>query len=269
MPLDIGSIIGSAVSLYNGIQNRDATRENNERLMQDAALNRKLQMDFAEGGIGMKVRDALANGIHPLAALGASTTSYSPVSVGTSAEKLDLGDFGQNIGRALNSTMSANDRGSAASKAAEALTLERGSLENELLKTKIASATATLQQAGGNPAMPIGDRHLIDGQGSAVVPEKKKFDERPQLQYGGRKILTDPATSNVESAEDRYGDEGPAQWAAQMATAWNDFKYNVNRGNFTREDFARIIGDNAKFIASNAKELKGYLSPARTLFGRR
>ena len=41
-----------------------------------------LQREFAQNGIRWKVADAEAAGIHPLAALGAQTTPYQPVSIG-------------------------------------------------------------------------------------------------------------------------------------------------------------------------------------------
>jgi hypothetical protein len=59
------------------------------------------QLDFqkteATQGIQQKVADAKAAGINPLAALGASTFSPSPISTGVTAPQLDLGHLGQNI----------------------------------------------------------------------------------------------------------------------------------------------------------------------------
>lgn len=58
--------------------------------------NRKSQKKFAREGITWKVNDAKRAGIHPLAALGANTMSFSPQYIDS-----DLGAAGQNIDRAI------------------------------------------------------------------------------------------------------------------------------------------------------------------------
>lgn len=73
--------------------------------------NKVSQEEFAKHGIRWKVRDAEQAGIHPLYALGASTTSFSPVSVGDYAGLgRGIGEFGQDIGRAINSTRTSDER---------------------------------------------------------------------------------------------------------------------------------------------------------------
>lgn len=248
----IGNLAGSAFKYSSA---RDDRKSSENTAMQNIAL----QKQFAKNGIQWKVEDALKAGIHPLAALGASTTSFAPVTVGSSLAEGASGfaSAGQDIGRAVNASMSKGDRASAASKAAEALALEKGQLENDLLKTQVASQVAKLSQAGGNPAMPTatGGRKNRTGQPAldeaADIAEEGKFKGRPLMKQGGRKIMTDPQTSNMESTEDRYGDEGPVNWAMQMATAWNDLKYNINSGNLTREDVVNWAGRQLKWIDRN------------------
>jgi hypothetical protein len=65
----IESIIGAAGSLLGGLFGDD-----------DAKKNRALQREFAQNQIRWKVADAKAAGLHPLAALGATSTPYNPVS---------------------------------------------------------------------------------------------------------------------------------------------------------------------------------------------
>lgn len=248
--MSIFDLLGGAMRLWGAHEDRQSSERNADR-------NIALQREFAQNGISWRVQDARNSGIHPLAALGASTTSFSPVTVGSNLADA-YGSAGQDFGRAINATMSAPDRSKASSKAAEALTLERGQLENELLRTQIASQTAKLGQAGGNPAMQeANSKYLVEGQGPTVevkpIDEKKKFEDRPKMMIGGRRILTDPLTSNVESAEDRYGDEGPAQWMMQAATAWQDLKHNINQGNLTRQDVVEWITRQAKWIDKNTK----------------
>lgn len=99
-------------------------------------------------------------------ALGAQTTSFSPVSIGDQSG--GWSDAGQHLGRAVNATMNHDQRQKAATEASTALSLERGKLENDLLRTQIASAQAQLT-AARNPPMPNSSQSvsMIPGQGDA------------------------------------------------------------------------------------------------------
>lgn len=263
----LGSVLGALGAGVKYSSARD-DRKSSEAI---ALQNIQMQKEFAKKGIQWKVDDARSAGVHPLFALGASTTSFSPVSVGSNLAEGASGfqQAGQDIGRAVNATLTSKDRGSAASKAAEALTLERGSLENELLRTQIASQAAKLGQAGGNPAMPSMRKRQIEGQGSTdEIGEETKYKDRPKMMMGGKRVQTDPLTSNMESTEDRYGDEGPVNWAMQLGTAWNDFKHNVNSGNLTRQDVINWIGRQVKWIDRNTS-IEGIGPAISKTFGRR
>lgn len=137
----------------------------NKQAKQQAALQR----EFAQNAIQWKVDDAKKAGVHPLYALGAQTTSYAPVSTGDSLTPA-LRSAGQDLSRAVHAASPESTRAAAASSAMTALSLERGKLENELLRTQIASQAAKISQ-NANPPMPTaGDRYLIDGQsGSGLV----------------------------------------------------------------------------------------------------
>lgn len=114
--------------------------------------NIRLQKEFAQSGIQWKVADAKKAGIHPLAALGAQTHSFSPISVGDMAGS--LGQVGQNIDRAIDSTSDQTTRNATYDSQLRKLQLERGGLENELLRHQIASQIATTTQAGRSPGIP-------------------------------------------------------------------------------------------------------------------
>lgn len=136
-------------------------------IMADRAKSKdiKLQKEFAQSGIQWKVEDAKKAGIHPLAALGAQTTSYAPVSVGGGLPSA-LAAGGQDISRAINATRPESARLDAYSKTVQDLNLQRLGLENQLLSSQIAK----INQAGTPPAMPTaGDRFLIDGQGNSPL----------------------------------------------------------------------------------------------------
>ena len=72
-----------------------------------AAQQAALQKEFAQNGIRWKVADAKAAGLHPLAALGAQTTSYQPVSVGQDFSS--FGQMGQDVSRAMMATADAKE----------------------------------------------------------------------------------------------------------------------------------------------------------------
>lgn len=155
----LGEIIAAGSSLLGGI----LSGNRQDKL---AKQNIQLQKDFAQQGIRWKVEDAKAAGLHPLAALGAQTTSFSPVSVGGSDIGSGLAAAGQDVSRAINSTRGAGARVDAYSKTVQALNLRRLGLENDLLASQIAK----INQAGGNPPLPTpGDRMLIEGQGNSPL----------------------------------------------------------------------------------------------------
>lgn len=73
--------------------------------------NKETQKDFAQHGIRWKVADAQKAGIHPLYALGASTTSYSPIPVGDYGSIASgLVNAGQDIARSVNATRTGEER---------------------------------------------------------------------------------------------------------------------------------------------------------------
>lgn len=144
----IGSLIGAAGSLIGGLFGKKSAEK-------QAAQNIKMQKQFAQQGIQWKVEDAKKAGIHPLYALGAQTHSFSPVSVGDPLPGA-IADMGQNIGRAVDSGRTTNER--FATRLGE-LSVQRAELEN----TKLASEIALLQQPGTAPA-PLTENPIVPGQ---------------------------------------------------------------------------------------------------------
>lgn len=125
------------------------TREMNAQQMGLAREQMQMQKEFAQHGIKWRTDDAIASGIHPLAAMGASGASYSPVSAmmeAPTAEARSRGNMervlGQNLSRATAATMSMEDR------AAARLRLESLSLDNQI-------KTAELRKLNSQPAVPL------------------------------------------------------------------------------------------------------------------
>lgn len=176
----LGAIIGAAASIGSSLLGNKANKKAAEQQYQH-------QKEFAQSGIQWKVKDAENAGIHPLYALGANTTSYSPVQVGS--DYSGLASAGQDIGRAVDATRSQGGKLDAFARTSQQLQLTRMGLENELLSSQIAK----LRQGSPSPGIPTDNtQYLIDGQGNAVsgtplTEEFKRSPSRPgeaSLEYG-------------------------------------------------------------------------------------
>lgn len=150
----LGSIIGAGSNLLGGILGNNSAQE---------AID--FQKKAMQNGIQWRVADAQKAGIHPLFALGASTSMpsavISPMGEGVAAA-------GQDLSRAADALMDSKEKGSVFSKSLAALQLERGGLENELLRSQIRRLNAP----GTPPASPDGDDKsaIIPGQGDSRGP---------------------------------------------------------------------------------------------------
>lgn len=188
----IGRGIGMILDYRNQEKNRDAAAEM-------AANNIALQREFAQNGIQWKAADAKAAGIHPLFAMGAQTSSFSPVSLGTQPESNfagGLGSMGQDITRAINATRTQADRDEAFTKTMRGLQIEKATLENDALRTSLASSIAR-QKQNQNPPMPM------------VGPlEEDKAGKATPLMAGNNKLGLDRGWSDGQTYEDRWGEFG-------------------------------------------------------------
>lgn len=223
----LGELIGGGINLINGFMNRDAqadanaanlaqARENNATQAKYAQLNLDQQREFAQNGIRWKTQDAIAAGLHPLAALGAQVSSFAPISVGTSSadiksSPLDLAPMGQNISRAISAGSTAPERTDKQAAAVQAIAttqaLEKGSLENDLLRTNIA---LTRSQIG--PPIPIprpGPARSTSGFAVSDDDLKQKPEDHPGtniVRPFGYPLRSNPFFNDGQQFEDRYGD---------------------------------------------------------------
>lgn len=135
--------------------------------------------DQATKSIQWRVADAKKAGVHPLFALGANTPMSSPsfmVGSDGGSDGYSLGNslasLGQELTRSVNSTASDEDR---FSQKMSALSLERGELENTLLRSQIAKMNASLP-----PAMPsfspMSESEFYRMPGAAL-PSTQKFSQ--------------------------------------------------------------------------------------------
>lgn len=159
----IGKVVGIGTSLLGMRGDQDSDKE-------AGVMNAQLQKEFAKNGIRWKVADAKAAGVSPLYALGAPVMSASPSFVGGSGP--DYAGMGQNIARAIDTGRTKDERVEAR---LEALQLERGQLENDLLRSQIAQ----INQPGTGPGLP-GSSDLISGQGDVQVTPSKVITGSPE-----------------------------------------------------------------------------------------
>lgn len=220
----LGNLASAGINYITGSQNRSAQEQANEQANRNHQQNIALQREFAQNGIQWKVADAQAAGLHPLAALGASTTSFAPVSVGGGAATSDFGSMGQDIGRAVKAAMSDSDREEQTRREGQKLALEKAGLENEVLRTELASKQKRMETNVGAVAMPAntsvlgrvplprpfpGERTVSTGEAVKGDDLKQKGEDFPQTKIVrpfGYPLKANPWFSDGQQFEDRYGE---------------------------------------------------------------
>lgn len=231
-------LVSGAFGLYEGNENRKMQEQfnrNQEQLSRDQMAQQALyadksmaqQKEFAQHGLSWKIDDAASKGIHPLVALGAQGYSSSGASVGgggggggSAPQNTGMSAMGQSIERAMKAALNNQDREEVDERKARALQLENASLNNEILKAKLASdnmRTSRLAAQVG-PPMPIGriplprpgpDRTTSEGIAVKEDDIKQKGEDHPQTKIVrpfGYPLLAAPAFNDGQQFEDRYGE---------------------------------------------------------------
>lgn len=173
----LGSLVSAGAGLIGGFLNSNSTKKANE---QNAALAREniaQQREFAQQGLTWKIDDAFRNAdrVHPIYSMGSTGPTFSPVSANFAADTgvgSAIASAGQDIGRAVNATATGKQRTDAFTVASQKLAIEKGTLENELLRTELASKNGRLRQVSA-PPFP-GDNYLIPGQPSSGIVDAVK-----------------------------------------------------------------------------------------------
>lgn len=189
----IPALIGAGASLLGGFLG-------NRSQQKMADQNIAMQKEFATKGIQWKVRDSLKAGVHPLFGLGAQTHSFAPVSIGDSLGPA-IADAGQQIGRAVGAGMEPETQ--LASKL-NALTVERGALENELLRSQIRQLNAP-GTAQGMPSMTA--------------------DNSSPLRMAGVSLNANPGWSDAADVQNRWGELG--EWLYGVPVIGADVAHNL------------------------------------------
>lgn len=168
----LGSLISAGTSLLGGLFSSN-----------DAKKQIKYQKQFAKNGIQWRVEDAKKAGIHPLAALGASTSNYSPVGNG-------FGDAITQAGAQIGDAVNKRD--------AEKKNAPLDALNARLVESSIATnqAQAELYRAQAlNTAADARNRAV-----GAVGGKSAIFD--------GMEVPYMSNTSSASDLEDKHGELG-------------------------------------------------------------
>lgn len=158
----IGAGIGSAIG--GGIDDNRANKKaegyyNNN--MDFAQKQFQFQQDYIKNSAQWRVEDAKKAGLHPMAALGMSTPSFSPISAPSAPEyassnSVDPMEFGQNLNYAATKAKTAQQQQQMAD-----LTLKGMQLDNEykqaqidLIKVDALASSIASNQAVNSPPSP-------------------------------------------------------------------------------------------------------------------
>lgn len=188
----IANIAGAAADMYVARRNQ--------------IQNERLQKEFAQNGIRWKVEDAKAAGVHPLYAIGASGSSYSPVSVGSNIGAA-MAQSGQDISRAMNATRPLDEREKWIQDMQDNmlyLDMQRRELENLLIQRQI---NQSFNQVG--PALPTPPEGVVKN----VPDERISNDPRDTSKTAGDRH---PMWKSYEfipglRVDLPYSNEGPAE----------------------------------------------------------
>lgn len=176
-----GSVIGAAGGIASSIFGSNSQKEANEQNLQLAREQLAYQKELAHNQVQWRVEDAKKAGLHPLAALGVSPMSYSPVSgsaVGADYAGVgqSLQQMGQDIDRARMVGLDREERKKALAlqDTQTALALKNQELNNQILEQELISRRVKLfQQLTPGMASLYGldrRRYAIPGQDDAVMP---------------------------------------------------------------------------------------------------
>lgn len=185
----VGAVIGSGLGgsvggAVDGNQvNKQAQGYYNQQ-MAFAQQQAQFQQDYAKHVMEWRVEDAKNAGVHPMAALGISNPSYSPVSAPSAPQIYDSGafdtgsTFGQSLNRASMQAKTTEQQQQAATLGFQQLGLQNKGLEldNQFKALQIAQLASELQRnAASSAPVPSLTGQVsggIDGQlDSLVSPE--------------------------------------------------------------------------------------------------
>lgn len=152
------SVLGLAGDVVGGVLGLSGTKSTNDSQAALAQAQMAYQKELAQNQIQWRVEDAKKAGLHPLAALGISSASYSPVSANFQAPDYSfISDMGQNLNRAIMQGKTAREREQAQARQDEidSINLRRARAEADHAETVAASERLRLQRELFPPAPKV------------------------------------------------------------------------------------------------------------------
>jgi len=182
----LGGIVGGVGQLAGGLFGSKASKDNNAQNVAFAREQLEYQKELAKNQIQWRVDDAKKAGLHPMAALGLQSTSFSPVSLSTTPTDYSfIGQAASDMGQSLNyASMKGKDRqqqAQAVQLAQEGVLLQNEGqqlqnesirLDNEFKQWQMMTAmSGATRQALRSPAAASIDKKnsVIEGQVDAPI----------------------------------------------------------------------------------------------------
>ncbi len=195
----IGGIVGGAANVVGGILGNKSQSSANSANLDFARQQFEYQKELHKNQLQWRVEDAKKAGLHPMAALGLQSSSFSPVSSNVQANDYSwIGDLGQSAGYAAMKAKDKDQQREAFALAAKEANLQSQNmelqneglqLENEFrrfqLQQAIVGATSqALRSPGSASTRGLGKRYAIDGQADSLIPKDSPItDVTPKYQW--------------------------------------------------------------------------------------
>lgn len=225
MPIPgIGGIASAVGSIVGGNKELDFAKGQQKISKKWARKNFRYQKKAAKKSVRWKTADVIKAGekygIHPLALLGMQTHSPSAIHMGGTATPNLAAAYsaaGQGIGSALDAYSPSEIRNRKQSEAIGQMSLERASLENDLLRARIASEIRLTHQPGSGRGVG-GSSH--QDTSSPSQKNVRKID----LPFDLGQV--DASNSPAEDVEREYADIVSNIYGVMKITsdAWKNFK---------------------------------------------
>lgn len=148
-------IIGGAIGAYGSIRSGEEQAKASRKYA-------KLQKQFAKYGIRWKVQDAIAAGLHPLAALGVQTAMPGAISVGVDRYEKAARSMGQGIASSI-------DRYAEREIARLSIDQEKARLKQLQLNNKLLQTEVDKSISGQPDSIGLNDIGVIQGQDYTTI----------------------------------------------------------------------------------------------------
>lgn len=180
--------IAAGGKILGGVMSDRATSRQN-------AANIAHQKEFAQNAVQWKVEDAKKAGLHPLYALGANTTSFSPIPVTGSATGDAIARGAANVAESMSKS-------------------KMNKLQTDLVEAQI-------QESRSRSIAALAQAKATNAEADFVTKQAIESAHRrdTQLKVGAVPITKDPNWSDTQDMEDRYGDVAGAIYGLAVGGA--------------------------------------------------